>query len=59
MENDTKQFWEFRVKNTLSQVNLHLRRKYRMIAAFAFQRLKLQTLKESFKQLAQARVATN
>ena len=41
LEEDLKQFWKFRVKNTLSQINLHIRRKHRMIAAFAFQKFKV------------------
>ena len=36
MEQDFRNYWIFRAKNTLEQLSLHLRRRQRMIAAFAF-----------------------
>lgn len=36
MEHEFRSYWHFRAKNTLSQLNLHLRRRHRMIAAYAF-----------------------
>ena len=36
LEEDAKQYWKFRVTNCLGQLNLHLKRRHRMVAAFAF-----------------------
>ena len=40
MEQEFENYWHFRVKNSLTLLNLHLKRRQRMIAAYAFQKFR-------------------
>jgi hypothetical protein len=47
MEGQAREFWEFRVKNTFEQLNLHLKRRARLICVFTFHKWRVQTLRAS------------
>ena len=58
LEAEAEDFWKFRASNSLAQMNLHFKRRHRMVAAFAFQRYKVQSMRATIQQLVKAKVQT-
>eukprot|EP00347_Sterkiella_histriomuscorum_P019040 403343196 len=45
LQNDMERFWKFRSQNILRMINLHMKRRARILLAFSFQQYKYQTQK--------------
>ncbi|CDW86500.1 UNKNOWN [Stylonychia lemnae] len=53
LENELEKFWKFRCLNVIKMVNLHMRRRARLLLAFAFQEYKYQTMKSKVQFILQ------
>lgn len=45
LQNDMEKFWKFRCQNVIRMVNLHMKRRARLLLAFSFQQYKYQVQK--------------
>ena len=51
LNRESEKFWRFRATNVLKMVQLHVRRRARLAAAFAFMKFKNQTMRAAVTEL--------